>query len=110
AIEADRALLYALVVALVGLLGAVPAARRIVQTGLIGALVAAVVCGLITRLLPDVWPIPAQMEFERLSYPLGYWNAMGAVGALAAIGCIHIAADAARHRALRAAAAAALPL
>jgi hypothetical protein len=110
ATEADRALLYALVVTLVGLVGAVPAARRIVQTGLIGAMVAAVVCGLITRLLPDVWPIPAEMEFQRLSYPLGYWNAMGAVGALAAIGCIHIAADAARHRALRAAAAAALPL
>jgi hypothetical protein len=110
AIEADRALLYALVVALVGLIGAVPAARRIVQTGLIGALVIAVVCGLITRLLPDVWPISPEMEFERLSYPVGYWNAMAAIGALAAIGCIHLTADTTRHRALRSAAAAALPL
>lgn len=109
-IEADRALLYVLAVAIAGLAGTVASVRRSAQAGLIGALTIISVSGLITRLLPDVWAPPAGMELERLSYPVGYWNAMGAIGALAAIGCLHLASDATRHRALRVAAAAATPL
>ncbi len=110
AIEADRALLYALVVALAGLVGSVPALRRATQAGLVAALALVAVSGLITRLLPDVWSATSGMELERLSYPVGYWNALGAIAALAAIGCLHLAADGTRHRVVRSAAAAAVPL
>ncbi len=110
AIEANRALLYTLVVALAGLVGSVPALRRATQAGLVAALALVAVSGLITRLLPDVWSATTGMELERLSYPIGYWNAEGAIAALAALGCVHLAADGTRHRAVRSAAAAVVPL
>jgi hypothetical protein len=110
AIEADRALLYALVVALAGMIGAVPRVRAAAQLGLVGALAFISVAGLVTRLLPQVWAAPAGMELERLSYPVGYWNALGAIGALALIGCVHLAADDGRPRPVRSAAAGAVPL
>jgi hypothetical protein len=110
AIEADRALLYALVVALAGMIGAFPRVRAAAQAGLVAALALVSVAGLATRLLPQVWAAPAGMELERLSYPVGYWNAQGAIGALAVIGCVHLAADDARPRLMRSAAAGAVPL
>lgn len=109
-IEADRALLYTLAIALAGLAGSVPAVRRAAQAAIVGGFAVVAISGLITRLLPHVWPATAGMELERLSYPVGYWNAMGAIGALAAIGCLHLAADAGRHRVVRTLSAAALPL
>jgi hypothetical protein len=108
--EADRALLYALGVALAGLAGTLARVRRAAQAALVAALTIASIGGLITRVLPDLWPTPAGMEADRLSYPVGYWNAAGMIGALAAIGCLHLAADGGRRRAVRTVAAAAVPL
>ncbi len=109
-VEADRALLYTLAVALAGLIGSVASVRRWAQTGLVAVLALIAVSGLVTRLLPGLWSVPDGMQLDRLSYPVGYWNALGAISALAAIGGLALAADGGRHRVVRAAAAATVPL
>src|SRR4051794_39474108 len=84
-VEFDRALLYLLLLVLMGLLP-----RRayrvmwIVRATGIGAFV---VCpaGLISRVLPPVWPPSPGVSNNRLSFPLTYWNAFGI---LAAVGLI----------------------
>ena len=61
--------------------------------------------------LPDVWPIRATLQADRLSYPITYWNTLGLLGAMGWVTCLHlscVAARAARRpRALRRRAAAA---
>jgi hypothetical protein len=109
-LEGDRAFLYALVVTLVGLAAADARVRRALPRLLGAALVVISVAGLVTRLLPHVWPVAADMEFERLSYPLGYWNGQGALAAIAAVLALHLASDRSEPRAIRAIATAALPL
>lgn len=109
-LEGDRALLYAAVVALCGFAAADRRVRALIPAAITAALVVISVCGLITRLLPHLWPIADDVEFQRLSYPLGYWNGQGALGAVAAVGALHLAADRALPRGVRALAAAALPL
>lgn len=54
------------------------------------AIVAVCVCGLITRLLPNVWPIAAQVANNRLSFPVTYWNALGLLAALGIVLCVHL--------------------
>ncbi|MCW3008763.1 MAG: O-antigen polymerase [Solirubrobacterales bacterium] len=109
-LEGDRALLYTLVVALVGLAAGHRRVRDALPRVIGAALVVVTVCGLVTRLLPHVWPIAADVEFERLSYPLGYWNGQGAFASLAAVLCLHLASDRDEPRWIRATAAGALPL
>ena len=41
--------------------------------------------GLLTRLLPDTFPISGRFLPERVSFPLTYWNAMGIACALGAL-------------------------
>jgi hypothetical protein len=109
-LEGDRALLYALVVALVGLAAADRRVRAFLPRLVAAALVVIAVAGLVTRLLPHVWPIASDVEFERLSYPLGYWNGEGALGSLAIVACVHLAGDLRERLVVRALATAALPL
>ncbi len=109
-VEYDRALLYALVVALVGLASGLPAVRRNIPRAAAAVLVAIAASGLVTRLLPELWPIATDVEFERLSFPLTYWNAMGAVGVLAGIAALHLASTRTEPLWVRAPAAAAVPI
>jgi hypothetical protein len=109
-VEFDRVLLYALAVIVVGLAAALPAVRANVPRAVAAALVIVVTCGLISRLLPDLWPIAADIEFERLSYPVTYWNALGAIGVLTTILCLHLSASTREPAAVRALAAAAIPI
>jgi O-antigen ligase len=71
----------------------------------VGVLVGVCVVALVSRLRPELIETdPTLLAFSqgRLAYPLGYWNAMGAVAAMAIIGCLGLAADAREHLVLRA--------
>jgi hypothetical protein len=77
---------------------------------IIASLVAVAACGLMSRLLPTVWPIPSDTFLPRLSYPVGYWNSMGLIAALAYCGCFAILAEEVSAGGRRDLAAAALPV
>ncbi len=109
-LEFDRALLYVLVFAFFGMLA--PGRRRL-EWGLRGFVLAAtVICtaGWITRVAADLWPISLDVQPERLSFPLTYWNALGLLATLAIIACIHLASGEQQSRRVRVLGAAAIPL
>src|SRR5439155_15211276 len=64
---------------------------------------AVVVClvGLITRTMPDVWPIAPDLQQGRLGYPLTYWNAFGLLAALGLVLCLHLACSEREPRVVR---------
>lgn len=109
-IEYTRVLLYALTLVLFGLL---PFSIRRLRWMIYGLAAAAVaVCGLalIARTLPGVIFDPGLNEYDRLGYPLGYWNGLAFVAALGGVVCIHLACSARDRRHVRALGAAAVPL
>ncbi|MBA2476273.1 MAG: O-antigen ligase family protein [Actinobacteria bacterium] len=107
-LEGERALVYlaaaAAVVALV---------RRRSYRALLGGTWAAValVCGysLLTRLFPERMGVLDAIAGNRLSHPLGYWNALGIFAALGAVLALGLAARG-RNALVRALAAASLPI
>jgi hypothetical protein len=105
----DRTLLYVLALALFGSVrySARTAAR--VLRGLFAALAAVCLIGLISRVLPHLWPTAASFYDNRLNYPLTYWNAEGMLAAITLILGFHLAADGAGHWSVRVLAAAVLP-
>lgn len=109
-IEFDRALLYVLVFAFFGML--VPGKRRL-EWGLRGVAAAAVtIClvGWITRVAPDLWPIAADVQPQRLSFPLTYWNALGLLAVLGILACVHLSSSDRQSRLAQLLGAAAVPL
>lgn len=108
--EFDRALLFTLVFAFFGLLGA--GGRRL-EWGLRGLALTAVAIAavaLATRLAADVWPIADNIHPERLSFPLTYWNSLGLLSTLGLLACLHLSSGERQPRGWRVAGAAALPL
>jgi hypothetical protein len=101
---------FALAIALRGSRGVT---RMVASVGAGIVLVAGV--ALVSRLVPDLFPDAANAaaslpsEGYRLSYPLGYWNGLGALIAVGIPLVFHIAGSV-RSRAMRGLAAAALPL
>ncbi len=92
--------------------GGARAARRLVRV-VLGVIVVIVGAGVLSRLQPDLLGMTrgASIVFsERLSYPLGYWNAYGALAAVGAVLACGLAADVRARTHLRVAAAAAAPL
>lgn len=109
-IEFDRALLYLLMLAL---LATLPRTVDTARTVLIGiAAGAAFVCigGLLSRVLPDAFPIAPNVLDQRLSYPITYWNGLGLLAALAIVFATHLTCSAREHVAARVSAAGVLPL
>jgi O-antigen ligase len=107
-IEFDRALLYLLLLVLMGLLPR--RAYRVVWLVRASALGAVAVCsaGLISRVLPHVWHTSPGVSNQRLSFPLTYWNALGilaTVGLLLTLGLTTSDRESRMSRALAAAAA-----
>ena len=92
----DRALVYLLLLVLLGSLGRSP--QRLSLAGRPRAFAVAIVAvcgsGLITRLLPHLWPTTAQIAINRLAFPLTYWNALALIGAFGIVVCLHLASDA----------------
>ena len=88
-----------------------PGVARWVVPALAAGAIAAVVVGLSERVAP--WLVELERSPAaggRLSAPLGYWNAMGALAAVAMVLCLGVAGDPVRAPRLRAAAAATAPL
>ena len=72
------------------------------------AFAAIALAGLLTRLLPDTFPISSGFLPERVSFPLTYWNAMGIACALGALLALHLTASGREPVLVRVLAAAAL--
>ena len=110
-VEFDRALLYVLVLAFMGLHARAPGhlAALLRWIGLAIALTAAI--ALATRLLPAIFPTRAGgVNTDRLAFPLTYWNALGIFCGLGAILLTHLTASEREPVAVRIAAAAGLPI
>ncbi len=91
--EFDRTLLYGLVLVLTG-----TAVARIGDLSMLlrwtaAAFAAIALAGLLTRLLPETFPISSGFLPERVSFPLTYWNAMGIACALGALLALHLTAS-----------------
>ena len=93
-IEFDRALLYVAALLLAVALPHSPSRLRAMLAGLTVAAGAVAVIALITRLLPEVWPLAPNVSPDRLSYPLTYWNALGLLAGFGLVGALHFAASA----------------
>jgi O-antigen ligase len=109
-LEFNRVLLYLAALVLFGLALRGTGQVQLLLWGLAAAIV--VVCGtaLTTRLLPDVWPVSPNLANDRLSYPITYWNALGLLGSLGVVFCVHLATRALGSRLPRILGAAAAPL
>ncbi len=105
----DRTLLYVLALAL---FGSVRYSRRHIAwmlRALTAGLVAVCLAGLVSRVLPHLWPTPESFYNDRLNYPLTYWNAEGMMAAIALILGFHLSAATGEHWSVRIVAAAVLP-
>src|SRR5688572_1601188 len=108
--EFDRALLYLLTFSLLATLPRTPATARLVLFGIAAGATFVCLGGLVTRVLPDVFPIAPNVLDQRLSYPITYWNGVGLTAALAIVFATHLACSVREHVAARVAGAALLPL
>ncbi|MGI8729002.1 MAG: O-antigen ligase family protein [Solirubrobacteraceae bacterium] len=107
AVEYDRVVLYLLAFLLVGAAGYSPQRLRWLVRGVAAAAFVVCLCGLISRLAPDVWP--TDLNLARLTYPLGYWNALGLLAAVGIVLGVALTSDDEEVPAVRVLAAAALP-
>jgi hypothetical protein len=109
-LDYDRVLLYLFAFVLLAVGGRRAGDLRLLVRAIAAAAVAVCLCALITRLLPDVWPIPPAADADRLNYPLGYWNALGLLSAIGFVLCLALTSDARESRLVQALSAAALPV
>jgi O-antigen ligase len=109
-LEFDRALLYLTALVLFGSFVRTPERLRWMLRMV--ALAIVLVCGiaLITRVLPDVWPVSPNLANDRLSYPITYWNALGLFAAFGVIFCLHLASSVSEPRTVRVLGSAAMPV
>ena len=107
--EFDRTLLYGLVLVLTGSVAARVGDLSMLLRWTAAAFAAIALAGLLTRLLPDVFPISSGFLPERVSFPLTYWNAMGVACALGAVLAFHLTASGRERTIIRVIAAGLLP-
>ena len=105
----DRTLLYVLAFALFGSLRCTPRRLRGLVRALLAGITAVCLIGLLSRVLPHLWPTANSFYDSRLNYPLTYWNAEGMLAATALILGFHLTADRTEHWSVRVLAAAVLP-
>jgi O-Antigen ligase len=106
--DAERALLYAIVLAAATIAFRDRSAARALEPLAAAGTLIVVGYGLSGRLLPGlITQHPQNSAAGRLDQPLTYWNATGALAAIGLVLCARIAGDRDRPAALRAAAAAA---
>jgi O-antigen ligase len=109
-VEFDRALLYLLALLLFGSFPRSAACLRWMIRGLALGIAIVGIIGLVTRVLPDVWPVSPDFANNRLSYPLTYWNSLGLLSAIGVILCFHLTCSRGEHRLIRVLAAPLVPL
>ena len=95
--EYDRTLLYLLAFALFGSLPRSPARVTWLIRSLAAGMTAVCLAGLLSRVLPHLWPTATSFYASRLNYPLTYWNAEGLLAAVASIFLIHLASSENEH-------------
>jgi O-antigen ligase len=108
-LEFDRALLYLFALLLFGSLPRSAARVRAMTWSLTAGIAVVALCGLTTRVLPDVWPTSDTIANNRLSYPLTYWNSLGLLCAIGLILCFHLTSSRSEPRVARVLGAAAVP-
>lgn len=108
-IEFDRVLLYLVALVLFGSVGRSSTRLRWMLRGLALGIVIVCVAGLITRVLPHVWPTRPGFLTDRLAYPVTYWNALGILASIGIILCFHFASSRGEPRLVRVLSAAAVP-
>jgi hypothetical protein len=108
--EFDLALVYVLVAALFTTTARSSARLRWMVRGVAAAAIAVCACALITRVLPNVWPIAPNLGENRLSYPLTYWNAFGLLAGIGVILSVYATASTRESPAVMAITAAGVPL
>jgi O-antigen ligase len=109
-VEFSRALAYLL--ALVVFSSPARSRRRVawLLRGVVLGIVIVCGIGLVTRVLPELWPIRPGFEDSRLSYPLTYWNAFGILAAFGTILAFHLSASEREPAVARVLGAAAVPM
>jgi hypothetical protein len=109
-LQFDLIFLYALGLVVFGAVTWTPERLRWMCRGIAGGIVAVCTVALITRVLPDLWPIEPNLASDRLSYPLTYWNSLGLLASLGGIFAFHLSCSEREPSVVRVAATAALPL
>jgi len=109
-IESDRALMYLLALVLYGSIRRDSDRVRWMTRGVAVAFLVVCGIGLITRLLPDVWPIAPDLSVNRLSYPVTYWNTLGLMAAIGTILSFHFASSRSEPSVVRVVGAGAVPV
>jgi hypothetical protein len=109
-VEFDRALLYLVAVVFFGSFRRTGSRVRWMTRGIALGILVVCIVGLISRVLPEVWPIAPNLGENRLSYPLTYWNALGLMGSIGIILGFHFASSRSEPVAVRVAGAAAVPI
>jgi O-antigen ligase len=89
-LEFDRVLLYLLALILFGSFARDSACLRWMIRGLALGIAIVGIIALVTRVLPEVWPVDPNFANNRLSYPLTYWNSLGLLSAVGVILCFHV--------------------
>lgn len=106
--EFDRALLYLFALLLFASIPRAAASMRTVIAGLAAGICVVSLSGLVTRLLPEVFPTVETIQ-NRLAYPLTYWNGLGLLTAVGIVLCLHLASSEREPRVARVLGAAAVP-
>jgi O-antigen ligase len=109
-LEFDRALLYLTTLVLFGSFVQTPERLRWMLRLTALGIVALCAVALITRVLPDVWPVSPNVANNRLSYPLTYWNALGLLASVGMVLCLHLASSYREPGAVRVLGSAAMPV
>jgi hypothetical protein len=109
-VEFNRALVYLLALVLCGSVGR--SCLRLAWTlrALAVGIFVVSTSGLVTRLLPHLWPTSPGIANNRLSFPVTYWNVLGLLTVFGLLLCLHFSSDRAEHPVTRALAAAATPI
>jgi hypothetical protein len=110
AVEFDRALVYLVALVLFGSIGRTRLRLVWLLRGLLVAILVICTCGLISRVLPHLWPTTPTLANNRLSFPVSYWNVEGLVAAFGLILCLHFCSDRREHPVSRVLCAAAAPI
>ncbi len=110
AVEFDRALVYLAALALFGSIGRTRLRMVWMLRGLLAAIFVICTSGLITRVLPHLWPTTPALANNRLSFPVSYWNVEGLAAAFGLILCVHFSSDRREHPVSRVLSAAAAPI
>lgn len=109
-LEACRVLPYLLTLLVFSASPWSPLRLRRAAGGLALAAVVVAVAALASRLAPDVFPTSANIQPDRLSFPLTYWNALALLAGIGLVICFAFSAETSGARGVRAIAAGAIPL